>query len=533
MPGSAPVALTPDDGVHRYADGIIDPQRDRWIGVRESHTGGDVVNTIVDVDLTSGWRRSRARRRQRFLCVAAAFAGWAAACLAELAASRTCRGSEPSYGWPTLVPMACRPQPRMVAGGAGESVLQPEWSPDGMLHFISDRSGWWNLYCAARRRCRSAVPARGGFRAAAMGVRHVQLRIRRARSHHLHAIGRTALPAWRSSTWRRGRWLRSICRTPTMATCMRAQGEAVFRAASPTEAASIVRLDLATGTDEGAAAFVADRSRSSPAISAMPEHITFPTEGGKTAHAFYYPPTNPDFAAESGTRAPLLVKCHGGPTAFSPGVLDLRTQYWTSRGIAVLDVNYGGSTGYGRAYRDRLHGQWGVVDVDDCINAARYLVQQRQRRCGSHRHHRRQRRRLHHADGARLRNAFAGGASHYGVSDVDALARDTHKFESRYLDWLIGRYRGNERSVSRAFAAAPRRQPRRAGDLLPGRRGQGRAAQPDRGDGGGAAPQGRSGRLPAVQRRAARIPQGAEHHARPGRGAVLLRRAGVPGDLAF
>jgi dipeptidyl aminopeptidase/acylaminoacyl peptidase len=138
------------------------------------------------------------------------------------------------------------------------------------------------------------------------------------------------------------------------------------------------------------------------------------------------------------------VKCHGGPTSFSSGVLDPRVLYWTSRGIAVLDVNYGGSTGYGRAYRDRLEGQWGVVDVDDCINAARYLVQNGR------------------ADADRMvitggsargyttlmaltRNAFAGGASQYGVSDVAALARDTHKYESRYMDWLIAPLDGNDR----------------------------------------------------------------------------------------
>ena len=184
-------------------------------------------------------------------------------------------------------------------------------------------------------------------------------------------------------------------------------------------------------------------SRNSSRYFSVPEHIAFPTEGGKTAHAFYYPPTNPDYVAPPGTRPPLVVKCHGGPTAFSPGVLDLRVQYWTSRGIAVLDVNYGGSTGYGRAYRDRLHGQWGIVDVDDCINGARHVV------------------RSDRADAERMvitggsaggyttlmaltRNAFAGGASHYGVSDVAALARDTHKFESRYLDWLIAPLAGNE-----------------------------------------------------------------------------------------
>ncbi len=227
-----------------------------------------------------------------------------------------------------------------------------------------------------------------------------------------------------------------------MATCARRPGEAVFRAASPTEVASIVRLDLATGKTEILRRSASVQPELKPYFS-IPEHVSFPTEGGKTAHAFYYPPTNPDHVAPTGTRPPLVVKCHGGPTSYSPGVLDLRVQYWTSRGIAVLDVNYGGSTGYGREYRDRLHGQWGVVDVDDCINGTRHVV------------------RSDRADADRTvitggsaggyttlvaltRNAFAGGASHYGVSDVAALARDTHKFESRYLDWLIAPLAGNE-----------------------------------------------------------------------------------------
>jgi dipeptidyl aminopeptidase/acylaminoacyl peptidase len=216
----------------------------------------------------------------------------------------------------------------------------------------------------------------------------------------------------------------------------------VFRAASPTDVAAIIRLDLASNQTE-----ILRRSANlRPELASYfskPEHITFPTEGGRTAHAFYYPPTNPDHTAPAGSKPPLLVECHGGPTAFSPGVLGLRVQYWTSRGIGVLDVNYGGSTGYGRAYRDRLQGQWGVVDVDDCINAARHIV------------------RIGRADSDKIvmtggsaggyttlmaltRNAFAGGASHYGVSDVAALARDTHKFESRYLDWLIAPLAGNE-----------------------------------------------------------------------------------------
>jgi dipeptidyl aminopeptidase/acylaminoacyl peptidase len=171
-----------------------------------------------------------------------------------------------------------------------------------------------------------------------------------------------------------------------------------------------------------------------------PQHLAFPTENGLIAHANFYPPHNPDHAAPAGEKPPLVVRCHGGPTAAAASVLDLRIQYWTSRGIAVLDVDYGGSTGYGRAYRERLHGGWGLVDVEDCVNAARHVIAEGL------------------ADGDRAvitggsaggytvlaaltrGTVFQGGASYYGVSDVTALARDTHKFESRYLDWLIGPY---------------------------------------------------------------------------------------------
>jgi dipeptidyl aminopeptidase/acylaminoacyl peptidase len=168
------------------------------------------------------------------------------------------------------------------------------------------------------------------------------------------------------------------------------------------------------------------------------ETIEYPTTGGRTAFGLYYPARNPDYEAPPGDKPPLLVKCHGGPTSAASSTLDLRTQYWTSRGISVLDVNYGGSTGFGREYRERLDGNWGIVDVDDCVNGARYLAERGL------------------VDGNRtvitggsaggftvlaalaFRDCFRGGASYYGVSDLAVLARDTHKFESRYLDSLIG-----------------------------------------------------------------------------------------------
>jgi dipeptidyl aminopeptidase/acylaminoacyl peptidase len=441
-PGTTPVPLTPAASGHRYADGIIDMPRTRWIGVRESHAGagGHVENAIVEVDLAIGgtgrvlasgsdfYASPRLSPNGRHL----AWLTW----------------HHPNMPWvetelwvADVAPDGTIGTARMVAGGHGESVLQPEWSPDGDLYFISDRSGWWNLHRLEGDKVRALCPREADF-AQAPWVFGMS-------SYAFAGPDRIVCSYWEDGFCRLAQLdLASLQLIPidlpyTDYGYVRARpGEAVFRAASPTDVASIVRLDLATGRIE-----VLRRSANLPPelvrYFTVPEHIAFPTEGGTTAHAFYYPPANPDYAAPAGTKPPLVVKCHGGPTAFSPGVLDLRVQYWTSRGIAVLDVNYGGSTGYGRAYRDRLHGQWGVVDVDDCINAARHVA------------------RSGRADADRMvitggsaggyttlmaltRNAFAGGASHYGVSDIAALARDTHKFESRYLDWLIAPLAGNE-----------------------------------------------------------------------------------------
>ena len=212
----------------------------------------------------------------------------------------------------------------------------------------------------------------------------------------------------------------------------------MFIRGSATELLSVVRLDLSSGEHDVL------RCSSSAEVDAeylsKPRTIEFPTEHGRTAHGFFYPPRNRDYSAPPGERPPLLVVSHGGPTGATSTTLTLPIQFWTSRGIAVLDVNYGGSTGYGRAYRERLNGEWGVVDVDDCVNGARHLVAEGE------------------VDGGRLairggsaggyttlcalafRDCFTAGASYYGVSDLEALAEDTHKFESRYLDRLVGPY---------------------------------------------------------------------------------------------
>ena len=213
-------------------------------------------------------------------------------------------------------------------------------------------------------------------------------------------------------------------------------GRAVCVAGSPLLEPSVVSIELNSGQAE-----VLKRGSGlaiEPGYTSVPQAIEFPTAQGRTAHGLYYPPLNQDFCAPTGERPPLLVFSHGGPTAATVAVFKAGLQYWTSRGFAVLDVTYGGSTGYGREYRERLRGQWGVVDVEDCVHGAQHLVAQGL------------------ADGARLiirggsaggfttlsaltfHNTFAAGASHYGIGDLEALARDTHKFEARYLDSLIG-----------------------------------------------------------------------------------------------
>jgi dipeptidyl aminopeptidase/acylaminoacyl peptidase len=218
----------------------------------------------------------------------------------------------------------------------------------------------------------------------------------------------------------------------------RLSGRAVFWGGSSRAASGVHQLDL--DSQELTTLKLSSELIVDPGYLSKPKAIEFPTENGLTAFGFYYPPQNKDFRAPEGACPPLLVFSHGGPTSATSATFNLSIQYWTSRGFAVLDVNYGGSTGYGRAYRQRLNGNWGVVDVDDCVNGAQFLVAQGL------------------VDGARLiirgssaggyttlaaltfRKVFKAGASYYGIGDLTALARDTHKFEARYTDKMVGPY---------------------------------------------------------------------------------------------
>jgi dipeptidyl aminopeptidase/acylaminoacyl peptidase len=446
--GGAPEPLTPESepGTSlRYADGIIDRARNRWIGVREQHgADGLVTNTIVAVDLASP-------NPGRVLAQGCDF--YAAPHLSPDGKNLAfVQWNHPNMPWVETELLVAEiaedgrlAAPRLVAGGERESVAQPRWSPDGVLHFISDRSGWWNLYrCDGGGTVRPLCPRATEFCGAQWVFGQASYTFLSA-TKIVCAYGEDTGSALARLDIATGKLTPLALPYSDFGSIHVANGRIVCAAGSPTGPSEIVAIDPETGACE--------TLKQSSTLAADPDlqrcfsvaqHTEFPTGDGESAHANYYPPTNPDFAAPAGEAPPLVVKCHGGPTSSASSTLSLGIQYWTSRGIAVADVDYRGSTGYGRAYRDRLEGQWGVVDVEDCVAAARHAAAvgladpERSVITGGS------------AGGYTVLAAlsgsdvFRGGASHYGVSDVAALARDTHKFESRYLDWLIGPYPAEE-----------------------------------------------------------------------------------------
>lgn len=434
---SQPSPLTPAVEM-RYADPIVDSKRGRIICVREDHTGGgEAVNTLVSINVEDGSdARVLVSGNDFYSSPRLSPDGKRLAWLTWNHPNMPWDGTELWIG--ELAEDGSLAQTGRVAGGVEESIFQPEWSPDGVLYFVADKSGWWNLY--RRNEDGSTQPlhemqAEFGMPQWVFGMSMYAVESRERIICAYIEKGSSRLASLETGT---GKF--ETIETPyTDITYLRAStGRAVFRGGSPTSPASIVQLDLSTGQTE-----VLRRSNElqiDPGYFSTAQPVEFPTENGQTAHAFFYPPRNRDFAAPEGELPPLLVKSHGGPTSAAATTLALGIQYWTSRGIGVLDVNYGGSTGYGREYRERLKDTWGIVDVDDCANGAGYLVERGD------------------VDGNRLmitggsaggyttlcaltfRDRFKAGASHYGVSDCEALAKETHKFESRYLDGLIGPY---------------------------------------------------------------------------------------------
>ncbi|MEW6331399.1 MAG: S9 family peptidase [Pseudomonadota bacterium] len=436
-PGSSPRAITPDSN-RRYADAVVDRLRHRILCVCEDHgAGGEPVNTIVAVDpegrgearvLLSGqdfYATPRLSPDGRQL----AWLSW----------------NHPDMPWDgtelwlaDLDADGLPADPRRVAGGREESVFQPQFAPSGALYFVSDRNNWWNLYRLRQGRIEALAPGEAEF-----GLPQWIFGM----STYAFDSARRLVCAFN----RAGAWRLAVIDTDTLrleeietpfsdiSHVTAGNDIAVFVGASPDLPASIVRLDLTTRQYEILRASTADVPDAG--YLSTPQALAYPTARGTTAHAWYYPPANRDFLAPEHGKPPLLVLSHGGPTSAASPALSLRTQYWTSRGFAVLDVNYRGSTGYGRDYRRKLDGQWGVADVEDCVAGARYLVQRGLA----------DERRLAIRGGSAggyttlcaltFHQCFHAGAVHYGVSDLEALARDTHKFEAHYLDRLVGPYK--------------------------------------------------------------------------------------------
>jgi dipeptidyl aminopeptidase/acylaminoacyl peptidase len=435
--GSDPFPLTPPPGVprgERYADPATTPDG-RWVVcVRETHGGtGRVVNDLVAVpldaapgeaspvvlasghDFYSSPRVSPDGARLAWVSWDDPDMPWDSS---RLSVARL-YGAVPRLG-----------EEKTVAGGPGVSVSQPRFSPGGVLHFTSDRSGWWNIHDEhgadlCRMDAEFAEPdwvfgqARYGFADdgalvatwTSLGAQHIGY-VRGATADEV------SLPYTHYSSV-----------TPT-------GGAVLAIAASPVLPPAVVRLDLTSGHSRVLRASL-DLPVEASEISA-PRHLEFPTGGGATAHALYYAPRNSRFKGPASERPPVVVTIHGGPTSSALPVFNARVQYWTNRGFGVADVDYRGSSGYGREYRNQLKGQWGVADVEDCAGVVAWLED-----AGL-------------ADGGRavirggsaggfttlaalaFTDAFAGGASHYGVADLELLARETHKFEARYLDSLVG-----------------------------------------------------------------------------------------------
>ena len=438
-PYSEPEPLTPSEPL-RFADGTVDVARGRLYCIREDHSDKEQEprNSLVSLNLDS--------HSESGTVLASGSNFYASARLSpngrQLAWISWIHPNMPWDGTELWLADLNESGTELsniiqIAGGTEESIFQPEWSPSGELYFVSDRTNWWNIYRWQDGTAHPVCPmdAEFGKPQWVFGMS----------TYGFESDTSIICTYTQHGTWQLARLdteTGSLTPIETPFTAISnlhlSNGTATFIGGSATKPSAVVRLNLQDNiiqTLRQSTNLTVDT-----AYLSIPESIEFPTENGLTAHAIYYPPQNRDFVAPEDDAPPLLVIGHGGPTGATSTTLNLGTQYWTSRGFAVLDVNYGGSTGYGRSYRQRLNGQWGIVDVQDCINGAKHLVAQGL------------------ADNDRLAirggsaggyttlcaltfyNTFTAGASYYGISDLEALAKETHKFESRYPDSMIGPY---------------------------------------------------------------------------------------------
>ena len=436
-PGAPPEPLTPESGgALRYADLVLDLARGRVLAVREDHRGaGEPVNALVAVPLAGGPHEGEvlAGGHDFFAYPRPSPDG---SRLAWLSWDHPDMPWDRTMLWLAGLDGSGRPtEPMAIDSGVEESLVQPEWSPAGELHVMSDRSDFWSLYRMVGRTLEpvALIGAELAGPVWQLGARWYDF---------VDEATAVAIATERGRSRLVRLDLASGADAPLdlphveFAGLSCAGGRALVQALPNDAPAAILLLDPATAATETLATAAA--LDLVPTAISRAEHITFASGDGRQAFALYYPPTNPDHAAPSGELPPLVVRSHGGPTGRASPALNLQIQFWTSRGFAVVDVDYAGSTGYGRAYRRLLDGAWGVADVEDCLAAARHLAAEGR------------------ADPARLairggsaggyttlcalafHDLFRAGASWYGIGDLEALVRDTHKFESRYLDRLVG-----------------------------------------------------------------------------------------------
>lgn len=420
-------------GAYRFADLQYDPARDRLLAVSEDHSSaGEPVCELVAIALNDGALTVLHAGADFYSTPRVSPDGKQ---LAWLAWNHPAMPWDATGLWMATFDANGELQTvAQVAGAADESIVQPEWSPDGVLHFVSDRTdGWWNIHrlesgrtvAVTRETAEFAVP-RWAF-----GMRH----------YGFLPDGTLIAAFTCDGQWQLARIaahgeIETISQPFTAIEHLHTHGNAIALLGGAPDRPLTVAHISATGAFTSIVQ--ATESDWLAGWFSRPEPVRFATTDNDQAYALYYPPTNPDCTAPAGELPPLLVKCHGGPTGATSSTLDMKTQFWTSRGFAVLDINYRGSTGYGRAYREKLYGQWGIADVGDCMAGAQYLVKQGR------------------ADPSRLcisgnsaggftvlaaltfHEVFAVGASYYGIGDLLSCMRDTHKFEAHYGDWLLG-----------------------------------------------------------------------------------------------
>lgn len=463
-PGRPPEALTNEKNM-RYADFIMDQRCNRLILVREDHSraGKEPVNTLAALPLNGNGKTEVLVSGNDF---------YSSPRLSPDGSQLVWLSwNHPNMPWDAtelwlaeVEPAGALKNHRCVAGGPAESVFQPEWSPGGVLYFVSDRAasagsaadGWWNLYRWQNGRVEPLLEMDAALPQAEFGLPQwvFGMSTYGFESEDWLVCAYTQNGIWHLARLNSGRKTLHPLETPYTAISQvrvlpapsgaarpersAVRGRAILCAASPLESSSFVEVDLPTGNSR-----VLRRSAEMalhPGYLSLPEAIRFDTGGGQKAQGFFYPPRNKDFTAPEGAAPPLIVMIHGGPTAAADNGLKLKIQYWTSRGFAVLNLNYRGSSGYGRAYRELLNGQWGLADVEDCVFGAKYLAEKgwvdpvRMLITGSS------------AGGftalaaLTFHEVFNAGSIYYGISDLETLTRDTHKFESRYTERLIAPY---------------------------------------------------------------------------------------------